>query len=100
MGIRPPRAFEFDTSDSLVAMVATGMGVAITTPLLLDSVAMGGRLHVRWDETARATPHGQLALALTRFDPPSLNRTDPVTGEILVTDEVVVRGLRLPNWSF
>src|SRR5436309_2688076 len=35
-------------------------------------------------------------LALTRFDPPSLNRTDPVTGEILVTDEVVVRGLKLP----
>ncbi|WP_276575452.1 LysR family transcriptional regulator [Bradyrhizobium monzae] len=35
MGIRPPRAFEFDTSDSLVAMVATGMGVAITTPLCL-----------------------------------------------------------------
>ena len=33
------------------------------------------------------------ALALTRFDPPSLNRTDPVTGEILVTDEVVVRGV-------
>ena len=21
---------------------------------------MGGRMHVRWDETARATPHGQL----------------------------------------
>ncbi|AJA63157.1 LysR family transcriptional regulator [Bradyrhizobium japonicum] len=35
LGIRPPRAFEFDTSDSLVAMVATGMGVAITTPLCL-----------------------------------------------------------------
>ncbi|WP_063684827.1 LysR family transcriptional regulator [Bradyrhizobium stylosanthis] len=35
LGIRPPRSFEFDTSDSLVAMVATGMGVAITTPLCL-----------------------------------------------------------------
>nr|WP_035964509.1 LysR family transcriptional regulator [Bradyrhizobium sp. YR681] len=35
LGLRPPRAFEFDTSDSLVAMVATGMGVAITTPLCL-----------------------------------------------------------------
>lgn len=35
LGVRPPRAFEFDTSDSLVAMVATGMGVAITTPLCL-----------------------------------------------------------------
>ncbi len=35
LGIRPPRTFEFDTSDSLVAMVATGMGVAITTPLCL-----------------------------------------------------------------
>ena len=21
---------------------------------------MGGRMHVRWDETAQATPHGQL----------------------------------------
>lgn len=21
---------------------------------------MGGRMHVRWDETAKATPHGQL----------------------------------------
>ncbi|ADH88542.1 transcriptional regulator, LysR family [Ancylobacter novellus DSM 506] len=35
MGLRPPRAFEFDTSDALVAMVATGMGVAITTPLCI-----------------------------------------------------------------
>lgn len=35
MGLRPPRTFEFDTSDALVAMVATGMGVAITTPLCL-----------------------------------------------------------------
>lgn len=35
LGLRPPRAFEFDTSDALVAMVATGMGVAITTPLCL-----------------------------------------------------------------
>ncbi|GBD50808.1 LysR family transcriptional regulator [Methylopila sp. Yamaguchi] len=35
IGLRPPRAFEFDTSDALVAMVATGMGVAITTPLCL-----------------------------------------------------------------
>ena len=22
---------------------------------------MGGRMHVRWDETAQATPHGQIA---------------------------------------
>lgn len=35
MGLKPPRAFEFDMSDTLVAMVATGMGVAITTPLCL-----------------------------------------------------------------
>jgi DNA-binding transcriptional LysR family regulator len=35
LGIRAPRAFEFDTSDSLVAMVSIGMGVAITTPLCL-----------------------------------------------------------------
>jgi DNA-binding transcriptional LysR family regulator len=38
--IRAPRAFEFDTSDSLVAMVSIGMGVAITTPLcLLQGIA-------------------------------------------------------------
>jgi len=35
LGIRPAKSFEFDTSDSLVAMVATGMGVTITTPLCL-----------------------------------------------------------------
>jgi DNA-binding transcriptional LysR family regulator len=40
LGVRPPRAFEFDTSDALVAMVATGMGVAVTTPLcLLQGIA-------------------------------------------------------------
>ncbi|RTL92705.1 LysR family transcriptional regulator [Ancylobacter aquaticus] len=42
LGLRPPRAFEFDTSDALVAMVATGMGVAITTPLCL----LQGTAHV------------------------------------------------------
>jgi len=35
LGIRPAKSLEFDTSDSLVAMVATGMGVTITTPLCL-----------------------------------------------------------------
>ena len=45
LGIRPPRAFEFDTSDSRVAMVATGMGVAITTPLcLLQGLAHAGQV--------------------------------------------------------
>ena len=45
LGIRPPRACEFDTSDSLVAMVATGMGVAITTPLcLLQGLAHAGQV--------------------------------------------------------
>ena len=40
LAIRAPRAFEFDTSDSLIAMVSIGMGVAITTPLcLLQGVA-------------------------------------------------------------
>jgi DNA-binding transcriptional LysR family regulator len=40
VGIRAPRAFEFDTSDSLIAMVSIGMGVAITTPLcLLQGIA-------------------------------------------------------------
>ncbi|WP_244621922.1 LysR family transcriptional regulator [Neomesorhizobium albiziae] len=35
LGLEPPRMLEFDTSDSLLAMVATGVGVAITTPLCL-----------------------------------------------------------------
>ncbi|RUX06915.1 LysR family transcriptional regulator [Mesorhizobium sp. M8A.F.Ca.ET.059.01.1.1] len=35
LGLEPPRMLEFDTSDALVAMVATGVGVAITTPLCL-----------------------------------------------------------------
>jgi DNA-binding transcriptional LysR family regulator len=40
LAIRAPRAFEFDTSDSLIAMVSIGMGVAITTPLcLLQGIA-------------------------------------------------------------
>ncbi|MEH3148657.1 MAG: LysR family transcriptional regulator [Methylobacterium frigidaeris] len=47
LGIRPPRAFEFDTSDSLIAMVATGMGVAITTPLcLLQGIAHAAHVGV------------------------------------------------------
>jgi DNA-binding transcriptional LysR family regulator len=46
-GLRPLRAFEFDTSDSLVAMVATGMGVAITTPLcLLQGIAHASQVSV------------------------------------------------------
>ncbi len=35
LGLEPPRMLEFDTSDSLLAMVATGVGIAITTPLCL-----------------------------------------------------------------
>ncbi|MFC6792204.1 LysR family transcriptional regulator [Methylobacterium komagatae] len=47
LGIRPPRAFEFDTSDSLIAMVATGMGVGITTPLcLLQGIAHAAQVGV------------------------------------------------------
>jgi len=47
LGLRPPRAFEFDTSDGLIAMVATGMGVAITTPLcLLQGIAHVARVSV------------------------------------------------------
>ena len=47
LDLRPPRVFEFDTSDALVAMVATGMGVAITTPLcLLQGAAYAGEVDV------------------------------------------------------
>lgn len=47
LGLRPPKAFEFDTSDSLIAMVATGMGVAITTPLcILQGIAHAGQVSV------------------------------------------------------
>lgn len=47
LNLRPSRAFEFDTSDSLVGMVATGMGVAITTPLcLLQGIAHAARVSV------------------------------------------------------
>jgi DNA-binding transcriptional LysR family regulator len=47
VGLRPPKAFEFDTSDGLVAMVATGMGIAITTPLcLLQGIAHAARVSV------------------------------------------------------
>ncbi|KAB1070817.1 LysR family transcriptional regulator [Methylobacterium planeticum] len=47
LGIQPPRAFEFDTSDGLIGMVATGMGVAITTPLcLLQGIAHAANVDV------------------------------------------------------
>jgi DNA-binding transcriptional LysR family regulator len=47
LGIRAPRAFEFDTSDSLIAMVSIGMGVAITTPLcLLEGIAHAANVAV------------------------------------------------------
>jgi DNA-binding transcriptional LysR family regulator len=38
--IEHPQALSFDTSDSLLAMVANGMGVAITTPLCLLQAAI------------------------------------------------------------
>jgi DNA-binding transcriptional LysR family regulator len=47
VGVRAPRAFEFDTSDSLIAMVSIGMGVAITTPLcLLQGIAHAANVAV------------------------------------------------------
>ena len=47
LSIRAPRAFEFDTSDSLIAMVSIGMGVAITTPLcLLQGIAHAANVAV------------------------------------------------------
>ena len=47
MAIRAPHAFEFDTSDSLIAMVSIGMGVAITTPLcLLQGIAHAANVAV------------------------------------------------------
>lgn len=47
LGVRAPRAFEFDTSDSLIAMVSIGMGVAITTPLcLLQGIAHAANVAV------------------------------------------------------
>lgn len=35
LSLEHPQALSFDTSDSLLAMVASGMGIAITTPLCL-----------------------------------------------------------------
>ncbi|QYK41986.1 MAG: LysR family transcriptional regulator [Paracoccaceae bacterium] len=40
LGIAHPRHLAFDTSDALVAMVAGGVGVAITTPLCLRQAAV------------------------------------------------------------
>lgn len=42
VGARVPRRLEFDTSDTLVAMVASGVGWAISTPLCL----LQGRAHL------------------------------------------------------
>lgn len=42
VGSRVPRRLEFDTSDTLVAMVASGVGWAISTPLCL----LQGRAHL------------------------------------------------------
>ena len=36
----------------------TALAAAVEEALVVQT--MGGRVHVRWDETARATPHGQL----------------------------------------
>ncbi len=36
----------------------TALAVASEEALVVQT--MGGRMHVRWDETAKATPHGQL----------------------------------------
>jgi len=37
----------------------TVLAQASEEAMLVDT--MGGRMHVRWDETAQATPHGQIA---------------------------------------
>lgn len=42
LGVRMPRRLEFDTADTLVAMVASGVGWAISTPLCL----LQGRAHL------------------------------------------------------
>ncbi|GJD49791.1 HTH-type transcriptional regulator HdfR [Methylobacterium crusticola] len=42
LGVRVPRRLEFDTADTLVAMVASGVGWAISTPLCL----LQGRAHL------------------------------------------------------
>jgi DNA-binding transcriptional LysR family regulator len=75
LGIRPPRAFEFDTSDSLVAMVATGMGVAITTPLcLLQGLAHAAQVSALplpgpgfFRELLLVTRHGDLSSLAPRI---------------------------------
>lgn len=42
VGIEHPHRLSFDTSDALIAMVAGGVGVAITTPLCLRQAATHG----------------------------------------------------------
>jgi hypothetical protein len=39
-------------------MSKTALAIANLEPVAVQT--MGGRMHVRWDETAQATPHGQL----------------------------------------
>jgi len=36
----------------------TALAQAGEAAMVVDT--MGGRVHVRWDETAQATPHGQI----------------------------------------
>jgi DNA-binding transcriptional LysR family regulator len=71
LGLRQPRHFEFDTSDALIAMVATGMGVAITTPLCL----LQGVGHLAGVEICRLPGPGfsrDLLLVTRRGDLPEL----------------------------
>ena len=49
------------------ALAARQGGVDNATAQVVDT--LGGRMHVRWDEGAAATPHGQLVSRVTEFSP-------------------------------
>jgi len=91
LGLRQPRPFEFDTSDALIAMVATGMGVAITTPLCL----LQGVGHMAGVEVCRLPGPGfsrDLLLVTRRGDLPQL------APEIAAVARRIIRTEALPHF--
>ncbi|MDA9398433.1 LysR family transcriptional regulator [Bradyrhizobium sp. CCBAU 45389] len=97
LGIRPPRAFEFDTSDSLVAMVATGMGVAITTPLCL----LQGLAHAAQVSAVPLPGPGffrELLLVTRRGDLSSLAPRIAEMARTSITTQAMPRILTLVPW--
>jgi DNA-binding transcriptional LysR family regulator len=97
VGLEPPRMLEFDTSDSLLAMVSSGVGVAITTPLCL----LQGVTHIGGVEALPLPGPGfsrELAFVTRRGEFPSLGPRIAELARNLVRLKALPQFVQLLPW--